>query len=586
MSESQPARVTSRRLVAVCTAGILSLGAFALGTSAQAAEPGAHSYTRPDVSTSQVPHFESPWQGTATKSPKLTRSGTADAPTATPSDATGTVTPAPQRYDVDGDGIGDQLFRAPDGTLYNSLATPPDAELPAAPEQFVDLLTPGDLDGAAGPEVLATTATGKLEMFTAANFPNNPSWTGSGWGAYNKLVATDDLTGDGKADIIARDYSGKLWLYAGTGSASAPFEARALVGSGWGIYDQLTSPGDLNADGISDLVGRASDGTLYFYAGTGVPSAPYAARTVIGKGWNAYNQLVGLGNGPSGKGGLFARTTDGTIYTYLSNGAGNFSTRQPNGTGWTVDLFAGSGGIPAWGKKELLGETSDGTLWWYGADNAGHFTPRVRLGDPGGWAGQFNLTFASALTSDGRADLLERYGSYLYNDFLGVEISSGWGSYNLVVGPGDLSNDGKGDLLARATDGKLYLIRGTGNAQTFSSRILVGSGWGSYNTLVGAGDLSGDGRADLLARDSTGTLWLYKGTGNSAAPFAARVKISSGWGGFKQLAAPGDMDGDGRSDLLVVDSTGTAYYYPASGTGGFKARVKVGTGWGTYKRLF
>lgn len=579
MSETQPAGNVSRRLVAVCTAGILSLGAFALGTSAQAAEPGAHHFTQPTASAGELPHFQSPWTAA---NRKLAKSATGSAQAE--ADA---VTPAPQRYDADGDGVGDQLFRGTDDALYNSLATGDPVELGAAPEEFVDLLTPGDLNGTAGPEVLATTSTGKLELFTPGNFPGSPSWTGSGWGAYNKIVATDDQTGDGKADIIARDYSGNLYLYPGTGNATGePFAARVLVGKGWGAYDQLTGTGDLNGDGISDLVGRTTDGTLYFYAGTGQATAPFAARTVVGKGWNAYNQLIGLGNGPDGTGALVARTTGGTAYFYASNGAGGFQERQDAGPGWNVDLFAGAGSIPAWGKKELIGETSGGSLFWYQADNTGNFFPRKSASADGGFAGQFDLAFTNALTNSGRANLLEHYGAYLYNDDLGVEISSGWSSYNLTIGPGDLSSDGKGDLLARATDGKLYLIRGTGNAQTFSNRILVGSGWGAYNTIVGGGDFSGDGRADLVARDTTGTLWLYKGTGSSAAPFAARVKVSSGWGSFKQLASAGDMDGDGRADLLVVDSTGTAYYYPASGTGGFRARVKVGTGWNTYKKLF
>ena len=31
--------------------------------------------------------------------------------------------------------------------------------------------------------------------------------------------------------------------------------------------------------------------------------------------------------------------------------------------------------------------------------------------------------------------------------------------------------------------------------------------------------MTGDGHADLIARDSAGTLWLYKGTGSAAAPY-------------------------------------------------------------------
>src|SRR5690242_5659934 len=143
VSKTQPARPRARRrLVAACTAGILSLGALALGTGAQAAEPGAHhGISRPALPGGQLPSLHLPAAGKA--APKS--SATAQA-----------ATPAPPRYDVDGDGSDDQLYRAGD-TLYNSLADR-NEELGVSTEKFVDLLTPGDLDGAAGPEVLATTS--------------------------------------------------------------------------------------------------------------------------------------------------------------------------------------------------------------------------------------------------------------------------------------------------------------------------------------------------------------------------------------------------------------------------------------------
>src|ERR1700754_1899302 len=100
VSKTTPVRPRGhRRLVAACTAGILSLGAFALGTSAQAAEPGAHhTMKRPTASSGQQPHLVKP-QATGSRKAKL---------------AAG-ITAAPQRYDIDGDGVGDQIFRGNDG---------------------------------------------------------------------------------------------------------------------------------------------------------------------------------------------------------------------------------------------------------------------------------------------------------------------------------------------------------------------------------------------------------------------------------------------------------------------------------------
>jgi hypothetical protein len=48
------------------------------------------------------------------------------------------------------------------------------------------------------------------------------------------------VTGDGKADLLARDPAGSLWLYRGTGSTAAPFLARTYIGAGWSIYGALT----------------------------------------------------------------------------------------------------------------------------------------------------------------------------------------------------------------------------------------------------------------------------------------------------------------------------------------------------------
>ncbi|KAF2774605.1 hypothetical protein [Streptomyces sp. OM5714] len=41
---------------------------------------------------------------------------------------------------------------------------------------------------------------------------------------------------------------------------------------------------------------------------------------------------------------------------------------------------------------------------------------------------------------------------------------------------------------------------------------------------------------DLVARDSAGVLWLYRGTGSASAPYAARTKIGGGWNTYNVLS--------------------------------------------------
>ncbi|GAA0287187.1 hypothetical protein GCM10009540_03050 [Streptomyces turgidiscabies] len=54
----------------------------------------------------------------------------------------------------------------------------------------------------------------------------------------------------------------------------------------------------------------------------------------------------------------------------------------------------------------------------------------------------------------------------------------------------------------------------------------------SVNALV-PGDLTGDGRPDLLGRDSAGALWRWNGT--SAATFGTKARIATGWNNYTGL---------------------------------------------------
>ncbi|MFF3317391.1 FG-GAP repeat domain-containing protein [Streptomyces sp. NPDC003035] len=163
-------------------------------------------------------------------------------------------------------------------------------------------------------------------------------------------------------------------------------------------------------------------------------------------------------------------------------------------------------------------------------------------------------------------------------------ISSGWGGYNQIEAVGNIAGAAHGDIVARDTAGVLWHYLGKGDG-TFAPRYKVGTGWGGYKQITGGSDLNGDGKSDLVATDGTGALWLHKGTGSWSAPFAPRVKLGTGWHGYNQITATGNIAGAAAGDLVARDTAGVLWLHLGKGDGTFAPRVKIGTGWQGYSHL-
>ncbi|MFE0736127.1 N-acetylmuramoyl-L-alanine amidase [Streptomyces sp. NPDC058855] len=165
-------------------------------------------------------------------------------------------------------------------------------------------------------------------------------------------------------------------------------------------------------------------------------------------------------------------------------------------------------------------------------------------------------------------------------------VGTGWQIYDRVESAGNVAGTSAPDTVARDTKGDLWLYQGTGDgARPLSGRIRIGTGWGIYQHLAGGSDLTGDGRADLLATDKAGGLWLYPGTGNTTAPLGPRRQIGTGWGVYNQLTATGDLGGAAAGDLLARDADGVLWLYLGKGDGTFAPRARLGAGWNAYTDL-
>ncbi|MEW2555599.1 VCBS repeat-containing protein [Streptomyces zhihengii] len=230
------------------------------------------------------------------------------------------------------------------------------------------------------------------------------------------------------------------------------------------------------------------------------------------------------------------------------------------------------------------------SLYGYVPDNNGGYGPRDWLTDQ--WRNIINATQADN-DGDGIADdvyVWDTDGHLAYSSGEGefVEVGGGWNIYGKAYSPGDLGGAAGADIIARDGAGRLFIYLGHGDGR-LTGRTEIGGGWQIYSQIAGVGDLSGDGRNDIVARDGSGTLWLYKGTGNFRAPFEPRTEIGGGWNLFNHLVGVGDLDNDGRSDLVARDTAGALWRYSGTGDAAapFKPRVKIGnSGWNTYQVIF
>ncbi|MFD8756283.1 transglycosylase family protein, partial [Kitasatospora sp. NPDC059577] len=137
----------------------------------------------------------------------------------------------------------------------------------------------------------------------------------------------------------------------------------------------------------------------------------------------------------------------------------------------------------------------------------------------------------------------------------------------------DFTGDGKADIVARddSTGNLMMWVHNAG--ASYSAPKVVSGGWNFSGTTVG--DFNGDGKADIVAKGTDGNLDMWYGNGDGT--FGAPHKVTGGWD-FTQTAAA-DFDGDGKVDLIAKGSDGNLRMWPGNGDGTFGApHVQTG-GW-------
>ncbi|MFC7594168.1 FG-GAP-like repeat-containing protein [Terrabacter sp. GCM10028922] len=243
-----------------------------------------------------------------------------------------------------------------------------------------------------------------------------------------------------------------------------------------------------------------------------------------------------------GRADIIGVTRGNVAYIYRGNGIGGISggTKVRSGLG-DVRALLPVMAKPAenffGGNVLSVAYTGEDESWWAYNGNrlvplnsisASTFTTYRQIVTPGDFNGNAK---ADVLTVADNGDMY-LWANRDWARFWGPKkIGSGWQSSTAVVGAGDLDGDRRNDLVARRSDGTLWLYAGNGlGGFRYRKQIGTSKGWNAFAQLAGMGDFTGDGRKDLLALATNGYLYVFKGTGKGG--LSSRILVSTGFGSF------------------------------------------------------
>ncbi len=369
--------------------------------------------------------------------------------------------------------------------------------------------------------------------------------------AESALVA--DVNGDGKPDIVAANLcagvfnngcptNGSVAVLLGNGDGT--FQTAVTYDSG-GYYAYSVAVADVNGDGKRDIVVAnwcASSSHCQ------VNTEDSTVGVLLGNGDGTFQKVVTYDSGAAFSGSVAVADVNedgkpdllvasqcasqcahvGQVSVLRGNGDGTFQTAVAYASGGASARFVVAADVNGDGKPDLV----------VANDCA---TSDCNNGNVGVLLGKGDGTFRAAVAYDTGA-----YGT-------------------LAVAVADLNGDRKPDLVTASeclstsdcSNGSVGVLAGNGDG-TFRSVVSYHSG-GYEADSVTAEDVNGDGVPDLLVANGCGSSsHCNKGIvgvllGNGKGAFQKAVTFASGGFGATSVGAA-DLDGDGKPDLVLANA--------------------------------
>ncbi|MFC2172789.1 integrin alpha [Acidobacteriota bacterium] len=435
------------------------------------------------------------------------------------------------------------------------------------------------------------TESGSLQLIIddrKAPYPMfvDPTWIDASWSAESdqagaefgwSVASAGDINNDGYSDVIigapyydnGHTDEGRVYLFLGSNIGLMMVPACVMDGgqeNAWFGYS-LDAAGDVNGDDYDDIIvgafgydnGETNEGRAFVFIGSAnnlVPSPQWTAESnQAGAEFGASVATAGDVNGDGYSDVIvgamlydavgFPNTNMGRAYVFHGSPTGLSSTPNWIGQGdWPFAFFGGSVGSAG----DVNGDNYDDVIvgtWAYMRSDIEKIEGRAYVfhGSASGLS----------LTQDWTAVSLQEEQQFGYS----------------VGSAGDVNNDGFDDVVIGAPlfdngeeeEGCAYLYHGSANGLSSTPAWIAESGvdYAQFGVSVsGAGRVNADNFSDIIVgawgyNDKQGAAFVYQGSliTLSASPVFSMTYDQANGGFGVSVAAAGDVNGDGLSDVIV-----------------------------------
>ncbi len=384
---------------------------------------------------------------------------------------------------------------------------------------------------------------------------------------YDKISVTDITTG-------ITVYSTKPFNITFSGSnAFDPYSFANKVDFATGTNPQCVATGDLDGNGAIDLVvANYGSNTISVFRNISTNGTiSFATKQDFATGSGPNTVTIGDIDGDGRPDLVVSNKNSNTISVFKNNSTNGTISFEPK-----VDYSVGG---PAYhtsicdidgdGRADLfVGNYNNGSVFHnIGTVGSITFAPRIVINI----MNSYTFDAMADLDGDKKPDLVAANDNtnlivIMRNTSIpgtisfdyGIQLNTGISPNNISIT--DLDSDGKSDIVVtNSSSGSISVLRNTSTVGSISMATHIDYVVNSSPYCVVTGDIDGDGKPDLVIGYSSGSnISVFKNISSSGS-ISLATKVDYTLGNVPCYIAIGDIDGDGKPDMVITNKSSNTF---------------------------